>query len=45
MFFCFQGFLHGLSGNKLGFHKDFTGKFVGLENQEKPSQTVWQATL
>ena len=45
MFFCFQGFLQGLSGNKLGFHKDFTGKFVGLENQEKPSQTVWQATL
>ena len=45
-FFCvFQGFFQGLSGNKLGFHKDFTGKFVGLENQEKPSQTVWQATL
>ena len=43
--FVFQGFLQGLSGNKLGFHKDFTGKFVGLENQEKPSQTVWQATL
>ena len=33
-FFVFQGFLQGLSGNKLGFHKDFTGKFVGLENQE-----------
>ena len=44
-FFVFEGFLQGLSGNKLGFHKDFAGKFVGLENQEKPSQTVWQATL
>ena len=44
-FFCFQRFLQGLSRNKPGFHKDFTGKFVGLENQEKQSQTVWQATL
>ena len=45
VFFCFPRVLQGLSGNKLGFHKDFTGKFVGLENEEKPSQTVWQATL
>ena len=38
-------FLQGLSGNKLGFHKDFTGKFAGLENQEKPSHTVWQVFI
>ena len=46
MFFLFSnGFYKVWVGTSWVSTRISLGKFVGLDNQEKPSQTVWQATL